>query len=106
MRPEYIPQDVWDAALAAIYVPGFPGGDLPSAVLEQDIQAIVARAIMMATERERERCALVALMFRTSHGEPGAVASNPYADVTRVAAAIRKPANSNFATIPHMGPVA
>lgn len=54
-RPEGIPQDVWDATLRAIYAPGFPGGDLPTAIMEQDIQSIVAHAIMA----ERERCAKI-----------------------------------------------
>lgn len=44
-RPDDIPQDVWDAAARALYVTGFPGGDLPSLVLEHDIHVIAARAI-------------------------------------------------------------
>lgn len=55
-KPDDIPQDVWTRAMEAIYVPGFPGGDLPTAVLEYDITIIVARAIMA----ERARCKAVA----------------------------------------------
>lgn len=51
-----IPDDIHEAANRAIYVPGFPGGDMPTAVLERDIQAIVVGAIMA----ERERCAEIA----------------------------------------------
>lgn len=53
---ETIPEEVREAAIRAVYATGFPGGDLPSAVLEADILAIVRVAIMA----ERERCAKVA----------------------------------------------
>lgn len=51
-----IPEDVRELAVRAFYIAGFPGGDLPTAVMEQDILAMVGSAILA----ERERCAKIA----------------------------------------------
>lgn len=63
------------------------GGDMAPTTVEQgDLAQAIARAILAETER----CAKVALSFARYHGEPGAVAENPFADVRKVAQSIRK----------------
>lgn len=55
-----------------------------------ELGVLIARAILAAKAEERRQVIGVVLSFERHHGEPGAVASNPYADVREIAAAIRK----------------
>jgi hypothetical protein len=116
-KPADIPDDVWDAAEAVeAFVPNFY---LQSEAVEQ-----IARAILA----ERERCAKIAREFFPPahtyasenadiyHAQDSAAAAianaiNPSpADPPRAAnispAALGVASNDDFATIPHLGPVA
>lgn len=84
-KPDDIPQDVWDAA-------GDYADELHLAgdCMFLESRKVIARAILAAKAEERQNAIGVVLSFERHHGEPGAVASNPYADVRVIAAAIRK----------------
>lgn len=85
--------DVKEAAVRALYVHGFPGGDLPTGVMEQDILSMLAVAILA----ERERCAKVAddaaKRYRgTLPGFNGSIISNVGGSVAEdIAKSIRNP---------------
>jgi hypothetical protein len=120
-KPDDIPQDVWDDAARAFYATGTH--DLPSPIMEYDIQVIAAVAILA----ERERCANIAANWRESQ-PPMVVPSKQYRlhDVAdEIAHAIRNPSptadppraanispaalgaasNSNFKRVQVLGPV-
>ena len=83
-RPADIPQDVWSETgmeFDKLYdaEPDLEGG------CEQAIRYMAARMVVA----ERERCARVALSFVRQHGEPGAVAENPFANARNIASSIR-----------------
>lgn len=61
-----IPEDVRELAVRAFYIAGFPGGDLPTAVMEQDILAMIGSAILA----ERERAATIAAKTGKRLSEP------------------------------------
>lgn len=95
-RPEDIPQDVWDGASTLVHVfcgcaPGRrrANGTSHADVCWYQVQK-VAEFALAAKAEERRQVIGVVLSFERHHGEPGAVASNPYADVREIAAAIRK----------------
>jgi hypothetical protein len=116
-KPDDIPQDVWDEAVTCWTAMGFINdrlGQLPN--------------LCIAILRERERCADIAANWRETqpamtepskqyrlHDVADEIAHairnpSPAADAPRGAsispAPLGAPSNDDFATIPHLGPVA
>ncbi len=104
-RPEDIPQDVWDVALRTWAEMLTVDHDHNTELAAGDVEEI-ARAIFA----ERERCAKIA---EKAFGGPAHTYASENADIYRaqdsacyhIAALIRKPANSNFKSVPHRGSV-
>jgi hypothetical protein len=125
MRPDDIPQDVWDDAARALYATGTH--DLPSPSMEQDIQVIAAVAIL--AERERWQPAVTYFQHYCQDeaedvencvcGQEQHIAAKNFRDAIRNPVQPADPSrgdnisptplgasNDDFATIPHLGPVA
>ena len=75
-KPEDISQEAWDAAVAR-WNHGRGIAD-------------IARAIMHAEKAEQQRCTAILVGMIKRHGEPGAVAENPYVNMYDALSAIRK----------------
>lgn len=94
-KPDDIPQDVWDKSgdvLTDVTNDHHCWGIFDGAPEEYpgNLQSAFARAVMAAKDEERGRCIADLLLLVQRHGEPGAVAENPFVDLNKAVAAIRK----------------
>jgi len=86
--PDWCPQDVWDEAQE--WSEAITGMEMTGAALPSTRPSIISRAILAAKAEERRECMADLLLLVHRHGEPGAVAENPYVNLNKAVAAIRK----------------